>query len=110
MSDFIDRMSNPRMPWRDVGAVIHGSAAKDAARHFIQRWNYTKTIKKKYKDPTYPYLLPKSQSVAEKPHYTVPGSHTASVQVSQCVCAGIAEGCGCVCLRASPGIVEEAAG
>ncbi|PIO30354.1 hypothetical protein AB205_0031110, partial [Aquarana catesbeiana] len=40
--DFIDRLRNPRMPWRDIGAVILGKAARDASRHFIQRWNFTK--------------------------------------------------------------------
>ncbi|KAM4746916.1 phospholipase D2 [Rhinophrynus dorsalis] len=83
--DFIDRMKNPRMPWRDVGAVIHGKAARDAARHFIQRWNFTKTNKGKYKIPSFPYLLPKSQWTAEKVHYTVPGSHTANVQLLRSV-------------------------
>jgi phospholipase D1/2 len=32
------------MPWRDVGVVVHGSAARDLARHFIQRWNFTKVL------------------------------------------------------------------
>ncbi len=32
----------PRIPWRDLGAVHHGKAARDLARHFIQRWNFTK--------------------------------------------------------------------
>ncbi|KAE8620516.1 hypothetical protein XENTR_v10010293 [Xenopus tropicalis] len=81
--DFIDRMKNPRMPWRDVGAVVHGKAARDVSRHFIQRWNYTKTMK--YKAATYPYLLPKSLSTADRQHYTVPGCHTAAVQVLRSV-------------------------
>ncbi|GCB84537.1 hypothetical protein scyTo_0025164, partial [Scyliorhinus torazame] len=42
--DFIDRTSTPRMPWRDIGVVVHGGAAQDVARHFIQRWNFTKVI------------------------------------------------------------------
>ncbi|XP_018109325.1 phospholipase D2 isoform X2 [Xenopus laevis] len=81
--DFIDRIKNPRMPWRDVGAVVHGKAARDVSRHFIQRWNYTKTMK--YKTTTYPHLLPKSLSTADKQHYTVPGCHTATVQVLRSV-------------------------
>lgn len=40
--DFIDRFQTPRMPWRDVGVAVHGVAARDVARHFIQRWNFTK--------------------------------------------------------------------
>lgn len=41
-ADFIDRYSTPRMPWHDIGSVVHGKAARDVARHFIQRWNFTK--------------------------------------------------------------------
>ncbi|XP_075062479.1 phospholipase D2 [Mixophyes fleayi] len=83
--DFIDRIKNPRMPWRDVGAVIHGKAARDASRHFIQRWNFTKTTKSKYKGPSFPYLLPKSLSTADRQSYTVPGCHSATVQVLRSV-------------------------
>ncbi|XP_073403198.1 phospholipase D2 isoform X3 [Dendrobates tinctorius] len=83
--DFIDRMKNPRMPWRDVGAVIHGKAARDVSRHFIQRWNFNKTMKSKYKGPEFPYLLPKSQCTAERYHYSVPGCHSANVQVLRSV-------------------------
>lgn len=41
-SDNIDRTQVPRMPWRDLSAAIQGKAARDVARHFIQRWNFTK--------------------------------------------------------------------
>jgi len=40
--DFIDRHTTPRMPWHDIASVVHGKAARDVARHFIQRWNFTK--------------------------------------------------------------------
>lgn len=30
------------MPWHDISSVVHGKAARDVARHFIQRWNFTK--------------------------------------------------------------------
>uniref|UniRef100_A0A671L3K8 phospholipase D n=1 Tax=Sinocyclocheilus anshuiensis TaxID=1608454 RepID=A0A671L3K8_9TELE len=40
--DNVDRTQVPRIPWRDLGAVHHGKAARDLARHFIQRWNFTK--------------------------------------------------------------------
>ncbi|KAG8544075.1 hypothetical protein GDO81_023116 [Engystomops pustulosus] len=40
--DFIDRYQTPRMPWHDISSVVHGHAARDVARHFIQRWNFTK--------------------------------------------------------------------
>lgn len=57
--DMIDRTKTPRMPWHDIGMVVYGKAAKDAARHFIQRWNITK-VKKVRNDPQYPFLFPKS--------------------------------------------------
>lgn len=43
-SDFIDRHTTPRMPWHDIASVVHGRAARDVARHFIQRWNFTKAL------------------------------------------------------------------
>ncbi|KAM6907818.1 phospholipase D2 [Xenentodon cancila] len=79
--DNIDRTQVPRMPWRDLSAAIHGRAARDVARHFIQRWNFTKIFKIKYKDDFYPYLLPKSHSTAGSQPFTVPGSRKAKVQV-----------------------------
>lgn len=79
--DNIDRTQVPRMPWRDLSAAIHGKAARDVARHFIQRWNFTKIFKNKYKDDFYPYLLPKSQSTADTLPFSVPGSRKAKVQV-----------------------------
>ncbi|KAJ8953089.1 hypothetical protein NQ318_013431 [Aromia moschata] len=56
--DFIDRVTTPRMPWHDVGMCVQGAAARDVARHFIQRWNATKLEKAK-KNKLYPYLMPK---------------------------------------------------
>lgn len=40
--DFVDRRQVPRMPWHDVHSVTFGDAARDVARHFIDRWNATK--------------------------------------------------------------------
>jgi phospholipase D1/2 len=40
--DFIDRKTVPRMPWHDEALVVFGQAARDVARHFIQRWNIHK--------------------------------------------------------------------
>ncbi|XP_044226561.1 phospholipase D1 [Thunnus albacares] len=79
--DNIDRTQVPRMPWRDLSAAIHGKAARDVARHFIQRWNFTKIFKNKYKDDFYPYLLPKSHCTADSLSFNVPGSNRAKVQV-----------------------------
>ncbi|XP_077171610.1 phospholipase D2 isoform X2 [Paroedura picta] len=83
--DFIDRHQTPRMPWRDVGVAVHGAAARDVARHFIQRWNFTKIMKTKYKGPEYPYLLPKSPRWTPPLPFLVPGADTASVQVLRSV-------------------------
>uniref|UniRef100_A0A4W4FP23 Phospholipase n=1 Tax=Electrophorus electricus TaxID=8005 RepID=A0A4W4FP23_ELEEL len=83
--DNVDRTQVPRIPWRDLGAVIHGNAARDMARHFIQRWNFTKIFKIKYKDKFYPYLLPKSHITATHPPFTVSGATRASVQVLRSV-------------------------
>jgi len=30
------------MPWHDEALVVTGEAARDCARHFIQRWNIHK--------------------------------------------------------------------
>uniref|UniRef100_A0A4W2EUA6 Phospholipase n=1 Tax=Bos indicus x Bos taurus TaxID=30522 RepID=A0A4W2EUA6_BOBOX len=79
-ADFIDRHSTPRMPWHDIASAVHGKAARDAARHFIQRWNFTKIMKPKYRCLSYPFLLPKSQTTAHELKYQVPGSVHANVQ------------------------------
>lgn len=79
--DNVDRTQVPRMPWRDLSAAMHGKAARDVARHFIQRWNFTKIFKVKYKDDFYPYLLPKSNTTADFLPFTVPASKKAKVQV-----------------------------
>ncbi|KAJ8396444.1 hypothetical protein AAFF_G00017500 [Aldrovandia affinis] len=83
--DNIDRSQVPRMPWRDLAAVVHGKAARDVARHFIQRWNFTKVFKNKYKDNFFPCLLPKSHTTADSLPFTVPGAVHASVQVLRSV-------------------------
>ncbi|CAF1270567.1 unnamed protein product [Rotaria sordida] len=58
-TDYIDRKLVPRMPWHDEALVVFGQTARDAARHFIQRWNIHKYEKYPKKD-FYPFLLPKS--------------------------------------------------
>ncbi|XP_074047028.1 phospholipase D1 isoform X2 [Macrotis lagotis] len=80
-ADFIDRYSTPRMPWHDIASVVHGKAARDVARHFIQRWNFTKIMKSKYRSLSYPFLLPKSQATAHELRYQVPESVHATVQL-----------------------------
>ncbi|XP_029384802.1 phospholipase D1 [Echeneis naucrates] len=79
--DFIDRHTTPRMPWHDIASVVHGKAARDVARHFIQRWNFTKLVKPKYRALSYPYLLPKSHTTAGEQHYRVPDCIPTKVQI-----------------------------
>ncbi|XP_045534093.1 phospholipase D2 isoform X1 [Papilio machaon] len=57
--DLVDRNTTPRMPWHDVGVVVQHAAARDVARHFIQRWNAIK-LEKYRQNFNYPYLLPKT--------------------------------------------------
>lgn len=59
--DLVDRNTTPRMPWHDVGLVVQGAAARDVARHFIQRWNAIK-LEKARQNTNYPYLVPKTYS------------------------------------------------
>ncbi|XP_049912840.1 phospholipase D1 [Epinephelus moara] len=79
--DFIDRHTTPRMPWHDISSVVHGKAARDVARHFIQRWNFTKLVKPKYRSLSYPYLLPKSHTTAAEQRYQVPNCIPTKVQI-----------------------------
>ncbi|KAM9712896.1 phospholipase D1 isoform 1-T1 [Menidia menidia] len=79
--DFIDRHTTPRMPWHDIASVVHGKAARDVARHFIQRWNFTKLVKPKYRRMSYPHLLPKSHTTAGEQRYLVPGCTSSRVQI-----------------------------
>ena len=37
-SDNVDRRTTARMPWHDIAVAVQGSAARDVARHFIQRY------------------------------------------------------------------------
>ncbi|VDN02247.1 unnamed protein product [Thelazia callipaeda] len=82
--DFIDRNSTPRMPWHDIHACTYGSAARDIARHFIQRWNATKTEKSK-ELKEYPFLLPKCYDSIKVPRVLETDSDLADVQVIRSV-------------------------
>lgn len=37
-ADTVDRLRTPRMPWHDIAVMVTGEAARDVARHFIQRY------------------------------------------------------------------------
>lgn len=62
----VDRKSVPRMPWHDINAVIYGASARDAARHFIQRWNFIKQQKSMHREEEIPFLLPKADFTNEQ--------------------------------------------
>ncbi|OQR77929.1 phospholipase D1-like [Tropilaelaps mercedesae] len=64
-AEHIDRTRTPHMPWHDVGGLVIGRAARDLARHFIQRWNFVKNNKAK-RNGFYLWLLPMSYNVAEE--------------------------------------------
>ncbi|CEP13648.1 hypothetical protein [Parasitella parasitica] len=59
----VDRSVTPRMPWHDMTVGMVGPAARDVARHFIQRWNFLKASKGMHR-PTVPFLMPKGEYVA----------------------------------------------
>ncbi|XP_077530546.1 phospholipase D isoform X2 [Haemaphysalis longicornis] len=80
--DIVDRNVTPRMPWHDIGAAVSGAAARDVARHFVQRWNYTKFEKAKQHE-NYPWLLPKSyEGVDLEP--TLPESAVGTLYTADC--------------------------
>ncbi|ESO83442.1 hypothetical protein LOTGIDRAFT_222671 [Lottia gigantea] len=92
-TDFIDRKTMPRMPWHDIGAVVYGKAARDVARHFITRWNFTKT--KKFKEKTnYPLLMPRNYSRCSVPTSIKTVTYDVKTQILRSSCswsAGLAE-------------------
>ncbi|CCI47829.1 unnamed protein product [Albugo candida] len=45
--DLMDRTTLPRMPWHDCHCRLIGQPARDVARHFIQRWNYSIATRRK---------------------------------------------------------------
>ncbi|CAD5217208.1 unnamed protein product [Bursaphelenchus xylophilus] len=84
-SDFIDRYRVPRTPWHDIHSVVYGEVARDVARHFIQRWNATKTEKHK-NNKDYPYLLPKSYDSVKVPRVFInKDTHNCDIQVLRSV-------------------------
>ncbi|KAI9244178.1 hypothetical protein BDA99DRAFT_529337 [Phascolomyces articulosus] len=61
----VDREETPRMPWHDLSCAVVGPIARDAARLFIQRWNYLKASKSGHRDIV-PFLMPKGEYVAQR--------------------------------------------
>ncbi|KAJ1657236.1 hypothetical protein IWQ61_003335 [Dispira simplex] len=78
----IPRESSPRMPWHDVHMAVMGSAARDVARHFIERWNFIKRSKAQQRS-TLPYLMPKGEYVSHRDDQALSGScHTQLLRSS----------------------------
>ncbi|XP_023305494.2 phospholipase D2 isoform X1 [Lucilia cuprina] len=83
--DMIDRTTTPRMPWHDVAICVVGAAARDVARHFIQRWNAMK-LEKSRENLSFPYLMPKSyQQIKLNPNITLKRTHRVSCQLLRSV-------------------------
>ncbi len=68
--------------------MLQGAAARDVARHFIQRWNAVKAEKAKF-NSDYPYLVPRPYSdafdVRSKTFDEVLDSKTVTCQVLRSV-------------------------
>lgn len=47
--DLINRNTTPRMPWHDVHSILRGEIVFDLTRHFIERWNFSRSINQKNK-------------------------------------------------------------
>lgn len=79
--DFVDRNETPRMPWHDIATVVVGSAARDVARHFIQRWNAVK-LEKARDNLAYPYLMPRTyQEIKIDPYMISVPLHRVTCQI-----------------------------
>ena len=82
--DAIDRTNTPRIPWHDIGGCVCGPAARDMARHFIQRWNFIKSKKVK-NNHSYPLLMPKSYESYTIPRVILNNFSLCNVQVLRSV-------------------------
>ena len=75
-----DRLTTPRMPWHDIGLGLTGEAARDVARHFIQRWNHLKSEKLKLNND-FPFLVPKAYLGARGGAEEMLGARTHQVKL-----------------------------
>ncbi|PAA62626.1 hypothetical protein BOX15_Mlig032851g4 [Macrostomum lignano] len=87
-TDATDR-NLPRSAWHDVGCVVRGQAARDVARHFIERWNYSRN---RCASSGEPVLLPKAansglSSAAAQPHQQPHQAEDSGAAVQQQVFA-----------------------
>ncbi|KAJ9060903.1 hypothetical protein DSO57_1026038 [Entomophthora muscae] len=75
--EVIDRKSHARMPWHDIAVSVTGAAARDVARHFIERWNFIKTSKARQRSHI-PFLMPQGENCKERKD---PSGGTCQIQV-----------------------------
>ncbi|XP_028173294.1 phospholipase D1 [Ostrinia furnacalis] len=101
--DLVDRNTTPRMPWHDVGVMVQGAAARDVARHFIQRWNAIK-LEKARQNISYPYLLPKSYTNI-KPLQDL--NHKLNVDINNMTCQVLRSVSSWSCGFLDPDTVEQ---
>ncbi|KAF9128068.1 hypothetical protein BGX30_014484 [Mortierella sp. GBA39] len=64
-NNLIERKLLARMPWHDVSVGVAGQAARDIARHFVQRWNFVK-LEKGMKKSHMKFLMPKGEFVSTR--------------------------------------------
>ncbi|XP_013141535.1 PREDICTED: phospholipase D2 [Papilio polytes] len=101
--DLVDRNTTPRMPWHDVGVVVQQAAARDVARHFIQRWNAVK-LEKYRQNFNYPYLLPKTYSEI-KPLQGL--KELLNIDINNASCQVLRSASSWSCAFQEPGTVEQ---
>ncbi|KAL8286802.1 hypothetical protein RQP46_004330 [Phenoliferia psychrophenolica] len=49
------RLETARMPWHDVHMTLVGPVVMDIAQHYVERWNFVRSLKYKH-DPRYEHL------------------------------------------------------
>ena len=42
----IDRNKTPRIGWHDIHTMVEGPVVSDIVRHFVERWNYARSVKR----------------------------------------------------------------
>ncbi|KAF8972879.1 hypothetical protein BGZ46_009977 [Entomortierella lignicola] len=71
------------MPWHDVSLAVVGQAARDIARHFVQRWNFVKREKGMRKSHM-KFLMPKGEFDNSRNETNWTGSQKVQVLRSSC--------------------------
>lgn len=80
--DLIDREEVPRMPWHDCHSRLEGQPARDVARHFIQRWNYSVSTRRKTSKLHHLVPMKDYERTSDKPVYS---SHMLNKRLQKAV-------------------------